>query len=135
MLKVGTIKEIWRYPVKGMAGEQLSAGTISARGIQGDRTWALRDTRRKEIQSCKFRPQLLLCTARANGDGRNVDVTFPDGSTLRSDDARIHTKLSELTGHESTIEWADHAEPWDDRAAARAAIARRFGAPKAGQTE
>lgn len=104
MLKVGTIKEIWRYPVKGMAGEQLSAGTISARGIQGDRTWALRDTRRKEIQSCKFRPQLLLCTARANGDGRNVDITFPDGSTLRSDDARIHARLSELTGHESTIE-------------------------------
>jgi UDP-N-acetylmuramoyl-L-alanyl-D-glutamate--2,6-diaminopimelate ligase len=31
-------------------------------------------------------------------------------------------------GHESTIEWADHAEPWDDRAAAREAIAARFGA-------
>lgn len=30
-------------------------------------------------------------------------------------------------GHESTIEWADHAEPWDDRAAAREAIAARFG--------
>jgi UDP-N-acetylmuramoyl-L-alanyl-D-glutamate--2,6-diaminopimelate ligase len=29
-------------------------------------------------------------------------------------------------GHESTIEWADHAEPWDDRAAARDAIAERF---------
>lgn len=33
-------------------------------------------------------------------------------------------------GHESTIEWADHAEPWDDRAAAREAIAARFGAPE-----
>jgi UDP-N-acetylmuramoyl-L-alanyl-D-glutamate--2,6-diaminopimelate ligase len=30
-------------------------------------------------------------------------------------------------GHESTIEWADHAEPWDDRAAAREAIAARLG--------
>ncbi|MBM4416365.1 MAG: UDP-N-acetylmuramyl peptide synthase, partial [Chloroflexi bacterium] len=32
-------------------------------------------------------------------------------------------------GHETSIEWADHAEPWDDRAAAREAIAARFGAP------
>lgn len=30
-------------------------------------------------------------------------------------------------GHESTIEWADGPEPWDDRAAAREEIARRFG--------
>jgi UDP-N-acetylmuramoyl-L-alanyl-D-glutamate--2,6-diaminopimelate ligase len=29
-------------------------------------------------------------------------------------------------GHESTIEWADGPEPWDDRAAAREEIARRF---------
>ena len=28
-------------------------------------------------------------------------------------------------GHESTIEWADHAEPWDDRAAARVAPENR----------
>jgi UDP-N-acetylmuramoyl-L-alanyl-D-glutamate--2,6-diaminopimelate ligase len=33
-------------------------------------------------------------------------------------------------GHESTIEWADHAEPWDDRASARAAILERFGPPE-----
>ncbi|RLT35658.1 MAG: UDP-N-acetylmuramoyl-L-alanyl-D-glutamate--2,6-diaminopimelate ligase [Chloroflexi bacterium] len=35
-------------------------------------------------------------------------------------------------GHESTIEWADHAEPWDDRAAARDAFAALgFAAPTA----
>jgi UDP-N-acetylmuramoyl-L-alanyl-D-glutamate--2,6-diaminopimelate ligase len=33
-------------------------------------------------------------------------------------------------GHESTNEWADHAEPWDDRAAALQAIAARFGPPE-----
>lgn len=30
-------------------------------------------------------------------------------------------------GHESTIEWADHAGPWDDRAVAREVIAAQFG--------
>lgn len=104
MIQVGRVKEIWRYPVKGMAGEPLSSATIGEVGIPGDRTWALRDNQRKEIQSCKFRPQLLLCTARANGDGKNVDVTFPDGATLRSDDPAIHGKLSTLVGHPSTIE-------------------------------
>ena len=104
MLKVGTIKEIWRYPVKGMAGESLAVSTIGADGVQGDRTWALRDVQRKEIQSCKFRPQLLQCVATANEDGTTVSVTFPDGATLRSDDGAIHDKLSRLTGYESTLE-------------------------------
>lgn len=104
MQKVGTVKEIWRYPVKGMAGEKLDTSTIGANGVPGDRTWALRDTQRKEIQSCKFRPELLQCVARANGDGKTVSVTFPDGSTLRSDDHSVHARLSALTGHESTLE-------------------------------
>ncbi len=104
MSKVGTVKEIWRYPVKGMAGEQIPVGSIGENGVQGDRTWALRDTQREEIQSCKFRPSLLLCAASANDDGRTVSVTFPDGSSVRSDEAAIHEKLSALTGRASTLE-------------------------------
>lgn len=106
MLNVGHIKEIWRYPVKGMAGESLSSGELGERGIAGDRTWALRDVARKEIQSCKFRPQLLLCKARdrSNGAGRHVEVTFPDGAVVESSDASIHDRLSRLIGRASTLE-------------------------------
>jgi uncharacterized protein len=109
MRKVGTIKEIWRYPVKGMAGEQLQAGMLRDTGLAGDRIWALRDTVRKEIQSCKFRPELLLCSAHlretAGVDNHaQVAVIFPDGSLLGSDDNAIHARLSELTGHASTLE-------------------------------
>lgn len=107
MQPVGTIKEVWRYPVKGMAGEALASCALSERGLEGDRTWALRDSAREEIQSCKFRPQLLLCTARQrNGTSTNgaVDVVFPDGSVVGSDAPEIHGKLSELTGHASTLE-------------------------------
>ena len=96
MLNVGHIKEIWRYPVKGMAGESLASSELGERGIAGDRTWALRDVARKEIQSCKFRPQLLLCKARdrSNGTGRHVEVTFPDGAAVDSTDASIHDRLT-----------------------------------------
>lgn len=105
MQKIGTIREIWRYPVKGMAGESLESCTLGAKGLQGDRTWALRDEARKEIQSCKFRPELLLCMARGrNAASRQVDVTFPDGSLLGSDSTEIHSRLSKLTGHVSTLE-------------------------------
>ncbi|MGE0008245.1 MAG: MOSC N-terminal beta barrel domain-containing protein [Parvibaculaceae bacterium] len=106
MIHVGHVKEIWRYPVKGMAGERLETCLLGERGVQGDRTWALRDVVRKEIQSCKFRPQLLLCTARdrSDGTGSRVDVTFPDGSVVASTDADVHARLSALTGRASTLE-------------------------------
>lgn len=105
MLTVGTIREIWRYPVKGMAGEQLDSCSIDERGITGDRTWAVRDVAREEVQSCKTRPQLLTCAARAceTGDGE-LAITLPDGSTLSSDDEQIHERLSALIGRESTLE-------------------------------
>jgi len=109
MPNVGTIKEIWRYPVKGMAGEQLEACALSEKGLEGDRIWALRDSARGEIQSCKYRPQLLLCTARSRSgpslaSENGVDVTFPDGSVLSSGSLEVHSKLSALTGHASTLE-------------------------------
>jgi len=107
MHKVGTIKEIWRYPVKGMAGEKVESCHLDEMGLRGDRIWALRDQARNEIQSCKFRPELLLCSARirkSSSDGSNhVDVLFPDGSTIGSDDPEIHAQLSQLTNRASTL--------------------------------
>ncbi len=104
MLKAGTIREIWRYSVKGMAGESLESCELGEKGLQGDRTWALRDEARKELQSCKFPPELLLCAARGrDGASGQVDVTFPDGSILGSDNTEIHSRLSKLTGHLSTL--------------------------------
>ena len=104
MQVVGKIREIWRYPVKGMAGESLASCVLGEKGIKGDRTWALRDEARKEIQSCKFRPELLLCRAHSRDADGQVDVSFPDGSVLGSDNAEIHSRLTKLTGHPSTLE-------------------------------
>jgi len=103
--KVGEIRELWRYPVKGMAGESLQTGQLGAHGLNGDRTWAVRDNARREIQSCKFRPELLRCSSRVDAtSGGAVEIIFPDGSVLGGSDARSHTRVSELIGHASTIE-------------------------------
>lgn len=113
MALLGTVKEIWRYPVKGMAGEKIEQCSIGDMGLVGDRNWALRDVKRQEIQSCKFRPELLLCSAnsRKNSNDPHVDITFPDGTTLGSDHPAIHEQLSELVGHASTLE---QLEPDED---------------------
>lgn len=105
MEKVGEICEIWRYPVKGMAGESLGAGRLGIQGLDGDRIWAVRDNARREIQSCKFRPELLLCSARVDANSRGaVEIIFLDGSVMGASDARSHARVSELIGHASTIE-------------------------------
>ena len=105
MKKIGEVQEIWRYPVKGMAGERLQAGRLGPRGLEGDRIRAVRDTARGEIQSCKFRPELLLCSARIGAGAPDpVEIVFPDGSVLNGANEKAAARVSELIGHASTIE-------------------------------
>ena len=42
-MDVGEVVELWRYPFKSMAGEQLPAAVVSPSGVIGDRCWAVRD--------------------------------------------------------------------------------------------
>jgi hypothetical protein len=63
MTVIGTVKEIWRYPVKSMRGERLDQCMISGKGLTGDRGWTVRDDTVKEIRSGRTMPGLLDCTA------------------------------------------------------------------------
>lgn len=108
MTRVGVVKEIWRFPVKSMQGSRIESCKVSTHGMLGDRCWAMRDEKRKEVQWGKKYPQLMLCSAsyREEPTGREVkpvDITFPDGSTVASDDASVHAKLTELVGSEATL--------------------------------
>ncbi|KPC61589.1 MOSC domain-containing protein [Streptomyces chattanoogensis] len=40
---VGTVERIWRYPIKSTGGEQLQRADVDARGLVGDRLFAVRD--------------------------------------------------------------------------------------------
>jgi len=112
MQLVGHVKEIWRYPVKGMAGERLQTAEITEKGIAGDRLWAVRDVARQEIQSCKFRPALLQCRALTAGTEKapQVAIQFPHGQSLTSDDDTVHQAISALVGHDSTLEFVRPVE-------------------------
>lgn len=107
MVKIGNVKSLWRYPVKGMAGEIMHTAEINDMGIVGDRFMAVQDVARQEIQSCKFRPALLQCRASyINSDDINdgITVLFPDGETLSTDDALASEKISALVGHKSLLQ-------------------------------
>ncbi len=103
MAVVGTIKEIWRYPVKSMAGQTLSRAEVAPTGIVGDRLWATRNDAVHEIQGAKKFPVLMQCEARFrhephSGTAPPVDISFPDGSATASDDPAVASKLSKLVG-------------------------------------
>ena len=52
------VKELWRYPVKSMAGEQLQTARLAASGIDGDRIIQVQDARGHTVTSRTY-PGLL----------------------------------------------------------------------------
>lgn len=114
---VGRVQELWRYPVKSMAGERLEQCQMGVGGIPGDRAWALRDEAAAEIRGGKKFPILLQCSARfleepAAGQSPPAEITLPDGRRLRSDAAEAGEVLSTLVGREVTL-WP--LRPADDK--------------------
>lgn len=76
---VGEVGELWRYPVKSMAGEPLQTAELTREGIPGDRAVYVVD-RQERIVSARTRPRLLAfpATLGENGDplvfGRSWDA-------------------------------------------------------------
>ncbi len=97
---VGTVKELWRYPVKSMVGESIASANITAQGLTGDRQWAVRDESRGELTVVRKNPRLLQCAARfaSAPEGDNIPaviITLPDGRELSSDAPDCAAALSE----------------------------------------
>jgi len=108
MAILGVISEIWRFPVKSMQGGRVQQCSVSKQGLLGDRCWAMRDEARKEVQWGKKYPQLMLCKACYRDEPTSsgiqpVNITFPDGITLGSDDDAVHQKLTELVSRKATL--------------------------------
>jgi uncharacterized protein YcbX len=108
-MTIGRVTELWRYPVKSLGGLQVESTDIGARGIHGDRLWAVRDLEHDITASARRIPALLKATARypaslppdaGPGNVPEVEITFPDGAVVSSRDDGVHAKLSELAGRD-----------------------------------
>jgi uncharacterized protein YcbX len=62
------LAEIWRYPVKSMAGERILSAQLTVEGIPGDRVVHVRD-RRDDVVTSRSRPRLLLHKGTLGTDG------------------------------------------------------------------
>ncbi len=111
-MRIGTVRELWRFPVKSMGGERVDATTLGTRGMHGDRLWAVRDEDRGVLTNAKRIPALLMCSARyvaepppdvAPGSIPDVEITFPDGTTVRSSDPDANARLSAFLGKRVTL--------------------------------
>jgi uncharacterized protein YcbX len=100
------IADIWRYPVKSMAGERLDAAELTTNGIPGDRILYVLD-RRGDIVSARTAPGLLGHHASLDQAG---EVTV-DGLPWR--DARVAAKVTAAAGPGARLVAAEGPERFD----------------------
>jgi uncharacterized protein YcbX len=62
------VAELWRYPVKSMAGERLDSARITELGVEGDRLVQVYDARDRVV-SARTHPRLLGHRATLGSDG------------------------------------------------------------------
>lgn len=90
-----------RYPVKSLLGEPLAAVDVDARGVAGDRAWAVRTSDGKlgsGKSTRRFTAVPGLLQARARYDGERALVDFPDRAACPADDPAAESRLSDLVG-------------------------------------
>ena len=81
MITVGTIAGLWRYPVKSMGGEALDVAVLTARGVSGDRVYALLDGATGKVASAKHPRlwgQLLACRAAGAASSAGIQARLAE---------------------------------------------------------
>jgi MOSC domain-containing protein len=100
---VGSVEQLWRFPVKSMGGSQLDEATITERGVLGDRAYALIDLETGKVasaKSVKSFPDLLRCRAAfveppsVDGELPPVRIGLPNGTSVISDSRDADRTLS-----------------------------------------
>lgn len=102
-IEVGRLKELWRYPVKSMTGNQVHQAVITKNGVLGDRCWAIKDEAIGELSTVRKIPKLLRFKSAYSeeptpGKIPPATIELPDGTLVSSADSDINRKLSEALG-------------------------------------
>jgi uncharacterized protein YcbX len=109
---VGNVATLWRYPVKSMLGEEMNAAEVTARGLLGDRAYAVLDAAEGKVASAKNPrkwPRLFdfraafADTPRRAADLPPVRITLPDGEVITSEQSDLHQILSRVFNREVTF--------------------------------
>ena len=87
------VQEIWRYPVKSMAGESLEAADLTEAGVVGDRVVQVRNAAGR-IMTARTRPLLLRHRATLGSD----NVVLVDGVPWTSADVARNVEAAAGAG-------------------------------------
>jgi uncharacterized protein len=113
------LAEIWRYPVKSLAGERLEAAEIEPSGIPGDRSVHVRDGRGK-VATGRRHYRLVTIPARLGESGALVDgrpwdsraaaeliraAAGSDARLVASDNGPLHDDTPLLVATDGAVAW------------------------------
>lgn len=120
---IGIVRRLRRYPVKGMAGEDLTEAYVSYAGILGDRVYAFTAPDAPAefpwMTSRQWRGMILLKPKFLAGppaqEGRveqsryRVEVLTPEGERFEVSDARFLEYLRKKFGRELTFHFSERS--------------------------
>lgn len=72
------VLQLWRYPVKSMAGEQIDVVEVQPTGFEGDRRWGVIDVETGRVLTARREKRLLFASARLVAP-EEVEIRLPDG--------------------------------------------------------
>jgi len=117
--RVGSVAELWRFPVKSMLGEQLDSVELTDTGIAGDRAYGIVDLATGKIASAKHPrlwPDLPRCRATFLAPpvpGRPAPparIELGDGTVVHTDAADVDAVLSDYFGRQVALTSAAPAD-------------------------
>jgi uncharacterized protein YcbX len=112
MIEIGRVKQLYRYPVKSMAGETLNTATLGWHGIAGDRRFAFRRVQETGgfpwLTAGRLPAMIRYQPGGANGDGVPAHVKTPEGAELALYSDALRDELSAQFGAELQLMQLKH---------------------------
>jgi len=97
-----TVSELWRHPVKSLQGQSVSTASVVADGLEGDRTWGIRDLATGRVLTARRAPLLLEAAATIDAGGVPT-LNLPDGTTVTGPGTETDAALSAWLGTSVTL--------------------------------
>ena len=110
MHPIGTVAELWRYPVKSMRGERLHTAAFDLSGMVGDRRYAVVSTAAptgKPLLTSRERTQMLLYSPTLGPDPNSLTgaVLTPSGQRLALPSPELTAQLqTDLAAPDATLD-------------------------------
>jgi uncharacterized protein YcbX len=96
---VGTVQQLWRYPVSSLGGERLSRLAITGGGVHGDREYVLVDVATGEVAAPETTPRWRRCVLLAARSLQSHQVLVSSANwEFKVGDAALDQAVSEFMG-------------------------------------